>query len=398
MITFAEKYKNKVMDADKLKELIEVGETSTVQFKEKLPEKSDISEEMVAMSNSKGGLIIIGVNDKSGAITGLSRDELQRIGNTVSTLASDAIKPMIIISTEVVNVEEADGRKHVLIISVPEGTAKPYKTTKGAIWVKQGADKRCLVDNAEQLRLFQESGLVFVDEMKIPGTSIADIDKDKVVEYVEKITGDTMVEEINETLYRNLNILKDDSLTLGGLLFFAKNPQRYRPVFCIKAVSFVGNDIGGTAYKDSEDLTGTIPEMFNKAMAFMERNLRHVQRGQDFNSEGILEISKIALKELIQNSLTHRDYTKNSPIRLLIFDNRVEIISPGTLPNNQTVESIKLGSAVQRNNLISSFCSKIMDYRGLGSGIIRAYKAQKNIQLTNDKVRDSFIAVIPRTE
>ena len=386
------------MDADKLKELIEVGETSTVQFKEKLPEKSDISEEMVAMSNSKGGLIIIGVNDKSGAITGLSRDELQRIGNTVSTLASDAIKPMIIISTEVVNVEEADGRKHVLIISVPEGTAKPYKTTKGAIWVKQGADKRCLVDNAEQLRLFQESGLVFVDEMKIPGTSIADIDKDKVVEYVEKITGDTMVEEINETLYRNLNILKDDSLTLGGLLFFAKNPQRYRPVFCIKAVSFVGNDIGGTAYKDSEDLTGTIPEMFNKAMAFMERNLRHVQRGQDFNSEGILEISKIALKELIQNSLTHRDYTKNSPIRLLIFDNRVEIISPGTLPNNQTVESIKLGSAVQRNNLISSFCSKIMDYRGLGSGIIRAYKAQKNIQLTNDKVRDSFIAVIPRTE
>jgi len=153
-----------------------------------------------------------------------------------------------------------------------------------------------LSDNAEQLRLFQESGLVFVDEMKIPGTSIADIDKDKVVEYVEKITGDTMVEEINETLYRNLNILKDDSLTLGGLLFFAKNPQRYRPVFCIKAVSFVGNDIGGTAYKDSEDLTGTIPEMFNKAMAFMERNLRHVQRGQDFNSEGILEISKNSIE------------------------------------------------------------------------------------------------------
>lgn len=169
-------------------------------------------------------------------------------------------------------------------------------------------------------------------------------------------------------------------MTLGGLLFFGKHPQRYRPAFCIKAISFFGNSIGGTEYRDSRDIMGTIPEMFSERMRFFTGNLRHIQAGQNFNSTGVLEISRIALEELLQNALIHRDYMKNAPVRLMIFDNRIEIVSPGRLPNSLTIERIKLGNAVVRNNLIISYCSKLMSYRGFGSGIVRAIENQPNIE------------------
>ena len=79
---------------------------------------------------------------------------------------------------------------------------------------------------------------------------------------------------------------------------------------------------------------------------------------------------------MLQNALTHRDYSKNAPIRICIFDNRVEIVSPGKLPNGLTVENIKRGNAVVRNNLIVSYSSKLMRYRGFGSGIVRALQEQ----------------------
>ena len=131
-------------------------------------------------------------------------------------------------------------------------------------------------------------------------------------------------------------------------------------------------------------------------MSFLKANLHSVQAGQGFNSIGQLEISEIALEELLQNALVHRDYTRNAPVRLLIFDNRVEIISPGCLPDGLTVESIKLGTAVVRNPFIASFCAKIMPYRGLGSGIIRALKEEPDLEFMNDPERMQFTSVIGR--
>jgi len=124
--------------------------------------------------------------------------------------------------------------------------------------------------------------------------------------------------------------------------------------------------------------------MFEEAMSFFSSNLHAVQDGQNFNSTGKLEISQIALEELLQNALVHRDYSKNSPIRIMIFDNRIEIVSPGTLPNSLTIENIKMGNAVVRNNLLVSYCSKLMQYRGFGSGITRALEVQPDIEMIND--------------
>ena len=386
------------MEALELLDIISSGETSKVQFKERLDNQDSFAAEMIAMSNSKGGMIVLGVKDKTGDIVGLDYDQLQRIGNQISTIANESIKPQIFISTEVVSIQRGEHLTKLLIVYVDEGVGKPYKDKNGTIWVKQGGDKRKLTDNNEQVRLFQQSGLLYIDELIVPNTSIVDIKKEKVDDYVGRVLKDKdAIANIDESqLLQNLNVLKNNNLTLGGLLFFAKDPQKYRPAFCIKAISFFGNSIGGTDYRDSKDIIGTIPELFEDGMRFFKNNLSHIQAGQDFNSVGIPEISMIALEELLQNALVHRDYSKNSPIRIMIFDDRIEIVSPGSLPNSLTIENIKMGNAVVRNNLIVTFCSKLMPYRGFGSGIRRALEQQPGVELINDVEGEQFIVRIPR--
>lgn len=380
------------MDTIDLLNIIALGETSRVQFKEILDSNDGIAAEMIAMSNSKGGVILFGVKDKTGEISGLSYQQLQDTGSKLATIATDFIKPQIFVTTEAISIDGYN--KNVLIAHIEEGVAKPYKDRQGRIWIKQSGDKRILTDNNEQIRLFQYSGMLYVDEMIVPNTSIEDIDNEKVMEYLSKISSD--IDRPDGQLFENINLLKNNSLTLGGLLFFSTRPQKVRPTFCIKAVSFFGNDIEGVDYRDSEDINGTIPEMFTKCMAFFYRNLLHTQQGQNFNSEGKLEISPIALEELLQNALTHRDYSKNAPIRVFIFDNRIEIISPGALPNSLTIENIRMGNAVVRNPLIVTFASKLMRYRGIGSGVRRAIKEEPELQLINDTEGEQFKVVIPR--
>jgi predicted HTH transcriptional regulator len=387
------------MKAIELLDIISTGETSRVQFKREFDNHDKIAAEIIAFSNSKGGLLLFGIEDKTGDIVGLDYRELQETGGSVATIANDFVKPLVYVTTEVVRLDTAKGRKNVLIVHVDEGASKPYKDRNGAIWIKQGSDKRRVTDNAEILRLFQQSGGVYVDEMPVANTGENDIDKEKVAEYIEKIQTDP--EEIEKIpvlqLYGSLKILKNKQLTLGGLLFFAKNPQLYRPAFCIKAVSFFGDSIGSTEYRDSRDITGTIPKLFHEGMVFFKANLRHIQAGQNFNSTGKLEISEVALEELLQNALVHRDYSKNAPVRLMVFDSRIEIVSPGCLPNSLTVESIKMGNAVVRNNLLINYCAKLMHYRGFGSGIIRALNHQHGIVFINDTDGEQFIVKIPRT-
>lgn len=372
-------------------DLIRAGENSTIELKQDTIHQESLLQEIVAFANTEGGIIIFGVEDNTDNIIGLTKPQIDDIDKKIANITNDLIKPFLQIITKTVIIEE----KLLFLIFVPKGNNKPYNT-KGAIYVRQGSTKRALTDKDEILRLYQSSGNLYADEMLIENSSINDVNIDKVHSYLKKQNKD--VENIEERLLVNLGILKEGKMTLGGLVFFGKNPQQYKPVFLIKAVSFFGTKIGGTDYRDSIDIEGTIPELFDGGMHFLKNNLKHTQQGQNFNSTGKLEISEIALEELLQNALIHRDYLKNSPIRLLIFDDRVEIISPGKLPNSLTIENIKMGNAVVRNNLMVSYCSKVMNYRGLGSGVSRALDEQPNIELINDKEGEQFKVIIPRPE
>ena len=382
-----------------LVDIISSGETSKVQFKRELDSNDAMAAELIAFSNAKGGKIFIGVEDKTGELIGLNADQIRSYNQLLANIATDMIKPQVFIFTEVINVsEDVELGKKILVVEISEGISKPYKDKNGAVWIKQGSDKRRLTDNNELIRLFQQSGLLYLDEMIVPQTTIADIDISKVSYYLTRIhKRESEIDfDMSEKLLNNLNIMKEGRLTLGGLLFFAKNPQKYRPAFCVKAVSFVGNSISGNTYRSSQDIEGTIPQLFEETLRFFTTNLLYVQAGQNFNSVGQLEISLIALEELLQNALIHRDYSKNAPVRVMIFDDRIEIISPGALPNSLSVENIKLGNAVVRNNLLVSYGSKWMIYRGFGSGITRSLELQPNIELINDTDGEQFKVIIPR--
>ena len=388
------------MNAIELLDIVSTGETSKVQFKESLPNPESMSREIVAMSNSLGGMILLGVKDKSGEISGLSPEQIEYCDRKLSEFA-DNLKPPVYLATEVVKIEGNNGTKNILVIHVDEGINKPYKTTHGEIYVKQGSNKRLLTDNAEIMRLFQNSGNLLADEMEVHGTSIEDIEERTFLEYFKK-EFDKTIEEMGLTFEQALKakrVLRNNQLTLAGLLFFAKSPQSIKPAFTIKAVSFFGNNVAGNQYRSKpKDLTGTIPDLFEKGLEFLTNNLNFIQTGESFNTPGKLEISKIALEELLQNALVHRDYFKNSPIRLFIFDDRIEIVSPGKLPNSLTVEDIKFGNPVIRNNQLVAFSTHTLPFSGLGSGVKRAIEEQPNIDFVNDIEGEQFIVKIPRPE
>ena len=376
-----------------LKKIILQGETSKVQFKELLDNQNSIAAEMIAFANTKGGLLLFGVKDKTGEVVGLDYVQLQNTGTRLAIIASDFVFPEVYITTETV---EVDGR-NVLCVEVEEGTNKPYKDKNGTIWTKQAGDKRRVLDNHEQLRLFQQSKITFVDEMPVPDTSIEDVNEEKVSDYLRRINAKNL-DLPKEILLKNMNVLKDGKLTIGGLLFFAKNPQQFRPSFSIEAIAFYGNEIAGREYRDFRNIKGTIPEMYYEAICFFKTNLRHTQQGQSFNSLGILEISTDTLEEMVRNALIHRDLTRNTPVRLMIFDDRVEIISPGALPNSLTVDNIKMGTVVQRNPMLSTFGSRLTTYRGLGTGIRRVLADHPDTQLINDTDCMEFKVIIPRKQ
>ena len=198
-------------------------------------------------------------------------------------------------------------------------------------------------------------------------------------------------------ILHNMNLMKDGVLNISGALLFAKNPSYKLPTFIVKAIAFPGNDIHETNYQDSKDITGKLADVFQQSMSFVLGNIHHIQGDQDVNAPGQPEIPSIALEELIANALIHRDYFVSAPIRIFVFDNRVEIISPGHLPNNLTVENIKSGNSNIRNPIPASYATKILPYRGLGSGITRALKAYPDIHFEDDRDGNLFKVIIEVT-
>ena len=212
------------MEALELLELIQKGESSSVQFKVRIDDAHKFSQELVAFSNSKGGTIIIGVDDKTGTRNGLSFAEIRDANDVIVQSSTNNIKPAIIVETETIAV---DGQS-LMIIEVDEGLSKPYKDKNGAIWVKNGSDKRRVTANEEIARLLQSSKAMFADQMPIQGTSANDVNLDyyKIIfnkRFERKgITFDTS--NINlATSLQNQQLYKDGNLTLAGLLVFYLN-------------------------------------------------------------------------------------------------------------------------------------------------------------------------------
>ncbi len=380
-----------------LKDLCLCGETTKVQFKETFTSQKEIAKEMVAFANSKGGVILFGVEDKTGKPVGLSYDQIQTISRELGNTANEQVRPTLYIETEVVRMEG----KHFLVCTVEEGKNKPYKNLNGEIWVKQGADKRRITENAEILALFQDSGSYQPDAAGVNNTTFADLDRYAIDEYLQKVYSTTLdgFGHNAEQVLKNIHVLNSNGVpTLAGYLFFGKHPECQCPTCMVKAVSFFGNDLAGTHFRDTKEILGNMPQIYDKSMAFLKSNLHNIQEeGASFNTLGKLEISEEVLEEVVQNALVHRDLLRSAPIRIFVFDNRVEVISPGALAGGLTEDDIRNGKTFQRNPFMATFATYALRYKGIGSGIVRILSEYPDIQLENDVNAKEFKVIIWRT-
>lgn len=374
-----------------IKNEIRLGEDSTRQFKVKLNNPAHVAIEMCAMSNSSGGTIYVGVKDDC-TIEGLSSEEVRKYNSWIADAASQLIRPAIYPLTQTV---EIDG-KLLLLVEVSEGASRPYQDNKGAFWVKSGSDKR-VASPQELMRLFQQNAQLTLDEMTT-SADISEIDQTKFHTFFEQTKGIefTSVGLKLENVLSNMNLARDGKLTLGGLLLFGKDVQEIKPFCMIRAICFYGNEISDNSFIDKRDCSGTLDEQFRLGMLFLKNNLSFIQVEPSFNSPGTLEIDERALEEAVVNAILHRDYSKNAVIRLFIFKNRVEIISPGSLPNHLTVENIKNGNSVMRNPLLASYGTKVLPYSGIGSGIPRILKNHPDSEFVNDKEGEQFTIILKR--
>lgn len=168
-----------------------------------------------------------------------------------------------------------------------------------------------------------------------------------------------------------------------------------------KCICFVGNSLGGTQFRDKvneADIEGNLLHQFETIMDFFTRNLHYIQIGNEFNTKGVLEIPYISLVEFTVNALVHRSLNMKAPIRIFIFDDRVEIHSPGTLPNGLTVDDIVAGTSMPRNMFLFTNAIHLLPYTGAGSGMLRALSEKMDVSFVNNERTNEFVVIIKRQE
>ena len=383
------------MTRKELQALVALGEDSSRQFKVDLTNADSLAADLVAFSNSSGGTLLIGVAD-DGKMPGLSPADVRRLNQLIGNAATQHMRSPISPTTE--NVSVARGRV-VIVVDVPEGLDKPYFDRLGVIWVKTGSDRRRIQSKEELRRLFQMTDQFHADELPTKAGPDA-LDKLPFRDFLRDVYKRDYPESKAELiqLLQNLNLATSTGvLNLAGLLLFAEEPERYKPQFVVKAIHYPGNDIHASEYLDSEDFAGPLRKLFDGAMAFILRNLRKVQAGRGVNTSGVPEIPPVVFEELLVNALVHRDYLISAPIRLFVFDDRIEIVSPGHLPDHLTVEHIRAGNSNIRNPILVSHVAKgLLPYRGLGSGVKRALEEWPEIDFMDNRDGCLFTAAVRR--
>lgn len=349
-------------------ELISQGESSLLEFKEEQVRPESLAREMVAFSNTFGGTILIGVAD-NGTITGIS--DVSTIEQRAINVARHSVIPALNPTVEFLTLQG----KSICLITVDKGTAKPYQTLDGKFLIRVGSTNR-QATKEELSRLFQAAGLVHFDISPVAGTGFDDLDPSRLHDYWQSCYqisyGDLERGE-------QLNILKNtDILTawedqwvasVGGLLLFGRQPQRRLPHSAISFAVFSGNDLTDELL-DKKELTGTLPELIDQGGALIRLFL---PRPSTVNGLQRTEQEKIPLKvirEALVNAVCHRDYSLiNRKIQIFVYRNRVEIRSPGALPNTLTLEKIRYGNSAARNLFLLKYLDNLRYIDGLGRGI-----------------------------
>lgn len=375
------------MNKTELQEIIGNGENSEIEFKRDDVHPDSLAKEMAALLNLEGGLVLLGVED-NGAITGLtrSREEAER---WVMDIARQNLQPEIIPVWRSVTMEDG---KVVGVIGLPEDSpGKPYKGKRGNAWipfVRVGSTSR-EATREEEGRLYQASQIVRYDIKPVPEMGMESLDLSRVENYFRAILKRKTPDRANVEDWRRL-LLNTDLLagtggvtfaTVAGLLLFGENPNRRLPQAGVTATAFprTEKDYDTT---DEELIRGPLVSLLGRRGRPMEKGV--IDRTVDFVAKNMGTTAWLeggrrhrrkalpldAIREAVVNAAAHRDYTIiGTDIEVSLFSDRLEVISPGRLPNGVTVEKMKDGLRAARNELLKEILRDYGYVEHLGMGV-----------------------------
>lgn len=374
------------MTIAELLEIMKNGENSGVEFKLDTIDNRSLARELVAFSNFEGGHVLLGVED-DGQIVGITRTNLEE---WVMTACRDKIRPELIPYFEIVK-DVAPG-KDVAIVRVNRGWSVHHiwHDNHRTYYIRVGTQSR-EASQEELERLFQQGGLFRPEIRPVSGSGMDDLDRRRLVDYFQRIREQAVPPPTDDNGWRklllNTEILSDEGgttpATIGGILLFGKNPNKFLPQAGIDAAAYPGTEKDYAA-RERLSLRGPIAPLLGteglvenglveQAVAFARRNMtvtatlendtRRVER-YDYPLE--------VIREIVVNAIAHRDYLLSATnIELSIYADRLEVISPGRLPNGITPERMRAGCRAARNQLIKDVMRDYGYLEHMGMGIPR---------------------------
>lgn len=362
-----------------LREKIYLGEDSTIEFKRALPERKELSDEIAAFANTRGGVILIGVED-NGGIVGVDRESLDGVEKTVVEICQDSIDPPVHIVTEKLCIDEKN------LIKIDMSRSPFVHRSSNGYFIRQGSTKREMT--TEQLgRLLQSRSQVHrmaFDEQFVPNTHRGTLSRSLYQRFITP--GVAEGEEENLLLKRRLLVKEDENYraSVAGVLMCHQSPDDYLYNSFIQAVYYSGVEKDANYQIDAKDFKGPLDEQIVDTFKFVEKH-NQVSARKEIGRIERPQYSMRAVFEAIVNAVVHRDYSKTgSKIRLFMFTDRLELYSPGALGYTLTVEDLPYNQAT-RNELLARLLSEttledhleakttrrhFLERRGEGVGII----------------------------
>lgn len=374
-----------------LLEIISNGENSGVEFKRDDLQNHALARELVAFSNLEGGMVLLGVED-DGSVAGLTRENLEE---WVMTVCRDKIRPAIIPFFEVIR--DAEPGKDVAIVRVERGfdVHSLWHNNRNTYYIRVGSQTREPTPQ-ELSRLFQQRGTFRADLRPVSGATLKDLDRRRLKDYFGRIRQQDVPEDGDEAgwqaLLINTEIMIEEGVSLSGMLLFGRSPNRFLPQAGIDAVAFPGTEKDYAA-RERTALRGPMTPLMDEGgnlleAGLVEQALEFVRRNTPVTAvlaDSARRVEKPTypdevIREAVVNALIHRDYLlANTDIELAIYEDRLEIISPGRLPNGITPERMRAGTRASRNQLLKDVMRDYgyLEHMGMGvpRKIIRGMKA-----------------------
>jgi len=355
---------------DEILRQLAAGEDGRAEFKEvvlgdrgvRSPHTEDMAGELVAFANAEGGVLFLGVGD-SGLVRGLPGERLADVERWVVNVATNNCDPPIRPILRKERLPRPDGSEAVVMLVEVRRGLYVHGTSGGRHYVRVGSSKRILT-GAPLARLFQERGRAFVfDEQPVLTATEADLDRKSLERFF-----DNRARAIPwPDLLRNTRVLAradegPDRPTVAGLLAFGKAPRDHLPSAHVEAAVYRGIALTSDGLVHSDQMGGRVDAQIDDATAFVERFMLKPAR-KPAGREDHPQYDIGAIHEAIVNALAHRDYSiAGSKIRLFLFADRLELYSPGGLPNTLTIETMPF-RVFTRNQLLVGFLSKLRSRR-----------------------------------